>query len=64
MYDEAIANYSKALEISLLGEMLGGEEAAQSGLVTRVVDAEGLDREVGKMAKALLAKARLAMAFV
>ena len=59
-----LVGYGKALEISLLGEMLGGEEAAQSGLVTRVVDEEGLDGKVGKMAKVLLAKAPLAMAFV
>jgi len=59
-----LVGYGKALEISLLGEMLGGEEAARSGLVTRVVDEGGLDEEVEKIAKTLLTKAPLAMAFV
>ncbi|HLZ72071.1 MAG TPA: enoyl-CoA hydratase-related protein [Dehalococcoidia bacterium] len=43
----------KAIEMTLLGEPLDAEEALRLGLVTRVVDAAGLDAAVDELAERL-----------
>lgn len=46
----------KAMEMVLLGERLGADQALDMGLVTRVVAPEDLDREVGAVLETLKAK--------
>jgi len=51
----------KAMEMVLLGEKLGAEEAREMGLVTRVVAPEDLDPEVGRVLDTLKAKSPIGM---
>lgn len=44
-----LVGYSKAMELSLLGDMVSGEEAARIGLVNRVVDDEVLLAEAAAL---------------
>ena len=59
-----LVGYGKALEISLLGEMLNGSEAEKAGLVTRTVSEGALEEEIKKITTSLLSRAPLAMSFV
>jgi enoyl-CoA hydratase/carnithine racemase len=49
----------KAMEMVLLGERFGAEQALEMGLITRTVPAETLDQEVGKILKSLAAKSSI-----
>ena len=59
-----LVGYGKALELTLMGEIIDGREAERIGLVNRAVDESDLDKAVEEMAAALLRKAPLAVAFV
>lgn len=48
-----------AMEMLLLGEMLGAEKAAEIGLINKAVPAEALDAAVAEMAGTIAAKSRL-----
>jgi enoyl-CoA hydratase/carnithine racemase len=52
----------RAMEMLLLGEMIGAEEAADYGLVNRVVDPDDLMREALDMAHAIAAKSSATVA--
>lgn len=45
-----LVGFRKALEIALLSDSIGAEEALRLGLVNRVVPLDDLERETGKMA--------------
>jgi 2-(1,2-epoxy-1,2-dihydrophenyl)acetyl-CoA isomerase len=51
----ARAGYARAMEMSLLGEKIGAEQALQWGLINRVVDDEALSAEVGALIDRLAA---------
>ena len=55
------ARRKKALEMILLGEKLSADQALEMGLITRVVQADGLDREVARIVKSLAAKSPIGM---
>ncbi len=59
-----LVGYGKALEMTLMGDLIDGREAERIGLVNRVVDKPELDDIVDDMARKLIRKAPLAMAFV
>ncbi|RTZ91753.1 MAG: hypothetical protein DSY91_04635, partial [Deltaproteobacteria bacterium] len=59
-----LVGYGKALEMTLMGDLLDGREAERIGLVNRAVDEEKLDEVVEEMAQKLLRKAPLAVTFV
>jgi enoyl-CoA hydratase/carnithine racemase len=51
----------KAMEMILIGERLSADQALEMGLITRVVQSDKLDEEVGKVLKALTAKSPIGM---
>ncbi|HZU84286.1 MAG TPA: enoyl-CoA hydratase-related protein [Polyangiaceae bacterium] len=51
----------RLLEMMLLGETFGADEAARLGLVNRAVPPEALDAEVGRLTEALAGKSRSAV---
>jgi enoyl-CoA hydratase len=57
-----LAGRGAALELCLLGQQIDAQRAAGLGLVTRVVEAAGLDEAVDALADQLAASAPLAMA--
>ncbi len=59
-----LVGYGKALEMTLMGDLVDGREAERIGLVNRSVDEKDLDATVAEMARKLLRKAPLAMALV
>lgn len=52
----------QAMEMLLTGEMIDALEAKQRGLVNRVVPADSLDQEVGRLVASVLAKSPAAIA--
>lgn len=52
----------EAMEMLLTGEFIDAETARERGLVNRVVAAEELDAEIGKLAASILAKPAVAIA--
>ncbi|MBW1659329.1 MAG: enoyl-CoA hydratase/isomerase family protein [Deltaproteobacteria bacterium] len=59
-----LVGYGKALELTLMGEIIDGKEAERIGLVNKAVDEKELDNVVNEMAQKLLKRAPLAMNFV
>ncbi len=55
---------ARALEMALLGEKIGAEEARQAGLVTRVVDDEAIMDEAMAIARRLAAGPTLAIGLI
>ena len=51
-----------AFEMLVTGEFISADEAKAKGLVNRVVDADALDAEVGKLVASIVAKPRVAVA--
>lgn len=58
----ALIGYSRAKEMMLMGRPVGGREAVEIGLATRLLDDEGFEDEVQKLALELAAKPALAYA--
>jgi len=58
----ALVGYGRAKEMMLLGREVRGEEAAQIGLATRLLDADGFDEAVQAFALELAAKPPLSYA--
>jgi enoyl-CoA hydratase/carnithine racemase len=52
----------QAMEMLLTGDFISADEAMQRGLVNRVVPAERLDEEIGRLIDAIVAKPRIAIA--
>ena len=55
---------SKAMDMCLTGRMMDAQEALQSGLVSRVLPAEGFLDEVAKVAELIAAKSLVAAQMV
>ena len=60
VYRDQVLGKAKAMEMCLTGRMMDAEEAERSGLVARVVPAEGFLDEVMKTAEAIAGMAPLA----
>lgn len=58
------AGRAKALEMALLGEKMGADDAKEAGLVARVVADEALMAEAGKIAATLAAKPTIALGLI
>jgi enoyl-CoA hydratase/carnithine racemase len=54
----------KALEMVLIGEIIGAAEALENGLVTKVLPPESLTAEVETLAKAMAAKAPVSLRYI
>jgi len=59
-----LVGFGKALEISLLGELMDGRQAAACGLIHRAVDAEDLEAETRKLAQRLAQNPPIAMSLI
>ncbi|MGQ3674865.1 enoyl-CoA hydratase/isomerase family protein [Xanthobacter sp. TB0139] len=57
-----ILGVRKAMELALLGEVVGGEEALRLGLINRLVPREALEEETRKMARQLASRSLPALA--
>ncbi|MGE4372610.1 MAG: enoyl-CoA hydratase/isomerase family protein [Xanthobacter sp.] len=57
-----ILGVRKAMELSLLGEVVGGEDALRLGLINRLVPREALEEETRKMARQLASRSLPALA--
>jgi len=59
-----LVGFGRAMELTLLGKIIGGKEAEAIGLINRSVDEANLDSAARELAEALSRKAPLAMSFV